>query len=69
MSSGPMAGEKLQYEFVNLYDEPDEAIRNRMIGELYDRGLNVTNIQVRDGEGGSSTRIIFPGAMICLRSL
>jgi len=58
------AGEKIQYKFINLYDEPDEAIRNRMIGELYDRGLNVTNIQVRDGEGGSSTKTIFPGAII-----
>ena len=57
-------GEKVQYEFINLYDEPDESIRNRMIGELYDRGLNVTNIQVRDSEGGSSTRMIFPGAII-----
>jgi len=57
-------GDKLQYEFVNLYDEADESIRNRVIGELYDRGLNVTNIQVRDSEGGSSTRMIFPGAII-----
>lgn len=57
-------GDKLQYSFINLYDEPDEAIRNRMIGELYDRGLKVTNIQVRDGEGGSSTRTVFPGAII-----
>jgi len=58
------AGEKLEYQFINLYDEPDESIRNRMIGELYDRGLNVTNIQVRDKEGGSSSRMIFPGAII-----
>lgn len=58
------AGEKLQYQFINLYDEADETIRNRMIGELYDRGLNVTNIQVRDSEGGSSSRMIFPGAII-----
>ncbi|MDF1575961.1 MAG: gliding motility-associated ABC transporter substrate-binding protein GldG [Bacteroidales bacterium] len=57
-------GEKLQYEFINLYDEPDEAIRNRMIGELYDRGLNVTSIQVRDDEGGSATRTVFPGAIV-----
>ena len=57
-------GEKLQYEFINLYDEPDETIRNRIIGELYDRGLNVTNIQVHDEEGGSSTRMIFPGAIM-----
>jgi len=58
------SGERLQYEFINLYDESDEALRNRMIGELYDKGLNVTNIQVRDGEGGTSAKIIFPGAMI-----
>jgi ABC-2 type transport system permease protein len=57
-------GEKVQYEFINLYDEPDEAILNRMIGELYDRGLQVTNIQVRDSEGGSSTRTVFPGAIM-----
>ena len=57
-------GEKVQYEFINLYEESDESIRNRMIGELYDRGLRVTNIQVRDSEGGSSTRIIFPGAIV-----
>ena len=57
-------GEKLEYQFVNLYDEQDETIRNRMIGELYDRGLNVTSIQVRDDEGGSSTRTVFPGAIV-----
>lgn len=57
-------GDRVQYEFINLYEESDETIRNRVIGELYDRGLNVTNIQVRDREGGSSTRIIFPGAIV-----
>ena len=57
-------GGKLQYEFIKLYDEPDESIRNRMIGDLYQKGLNVTNIEVRDGEGGNSTRMIFPGAIV-----
>ncbi len=58
------AGENLQFEFVNLYDEPDEELRNRMIGELYDQGLQVTSIQVKDKEGGSTARILFPGAMV-----
>ncbi len=62
-------GENIQYEFINLYQEADEALRNRMIGELYEQGLNVTNIQLRDGEGGSSARIIFPGAMISYRGI
>ncbi len=60
-------GDKLLYEFINLYDEADEVLRNRMIGELYDRGLNVTNIQFSDDEGGTSTKHIFPGAMISFR--
>jgi len=58
------AGEKMQYEFVNLYDEPDEEIRGRMIGQLYDQGLRVTSIQVSDREGGKTARMIFPGAMV-----
>lgn len=61
------AGDNLQYEFINPYDEPDEALRNRLIQELYDRGLNITNIQVRDGEGGTSTKIIIPGAVVSYR--
>lgn len=58
------AGDRLQYEFINLYDEPDETVRNRIIGELYDKGLRVTNIQMRDREGGVSGKIIFPGAVV-----
>ena len=58
------AGEKLQYEFLNLYDEPDEELRNRIIGQLYDQGLNVTSLQVSDKEGGKTARIVFPGAMV-----
>jgi ABC-2 type transport system permease protein len=61
------AGDNLQYEFINLYDEPDEAIRSRVIGELYDKGLNVTNIQIRDGSGGTSTRLVVPGALVSYR--
>ncbi len=58
------AGDKLQYEFINLYDEPDKELRNKIIGELYDKGLQVTNIQVRDENGATSSRIIFPGAIL-----
>ena len=63
------AGEDLQYEFINLYEESDEEVRNRMIGEFYDRGLKVTSIQLRDEQGGTSSRIIFPGAMVSYRGV
>jgi ABC-2 type transport system permease protein len=58
------AGGNLRYEFVNLYDVEDEALRNRMIGELYDKGLKVTSVQMKDREGGTTARILFPGAMV-----
>ena len=63
------AGENLQYEFVNLYDEEDPELRRKIMGELYDKGLKVTNIQLRDEEGGQTEKIIFPGAMIAYRGV
>jgi ABC-2 type transport system permease protein len=61
------AGDKLQYEFINVYEETDESQRAGMIEELYNKGLRVTNIQMRDKEGGVSGKIIFPGAIISFR--
>jgi gliding-associated putative ABC transporter substrate-binding component GldG len=61
------AGDQIQYAFVNLYDEPDEEARNRMIAEVYNKGLMVTSIQMKDAEGGRSEKIIFPGAIASYR--
>ncbi|MBN2699305.1 MAG: gliding motility-associated ABC transporter substrate-binding protein GldG [Bacteroidales bacterium] len=60
-------GNRIQYTFVNLYDESDPAVRQRMITELYNMGLNVTNVMMRDREGGKTDRIIFPGAILSYR--
>jgi ABC-2 type transport system permease protein len=61
--------ENIQYDFVNIYDEKDEAVRNRTVMNLYNKGLSVTNIKMRDAEGGSSDKIIFPGAVLNYRGL
>lgn len=58
------AGENIQYDFVNIYDEQNEETRNRTIMSLYNKGLRVTNIKMRDEEGGSRDKIIFPGAVL-----
>ncbi len=58
------AGENIQYDFVNIYDEQNEEVRNRTIMNLFNKGLRVTNIKMRDAEGGSSDKIIFPGAVL-----
>ena len=58
------AGENIQYDFINIYDEQNEEVRNRTIMNLFNKGLRVTNIKMRDAEGGSSDKIIFPGAVL-----
>ncbi len=63
------AGENIQYDFVNIYDEKDEQLRNRTIMGLYNKGLRVTNIKMKDEEGGSMDKIIFPGAVLSYRGL
>src|SRR6056297_1894309 len=31
--------ENIQYDFINIYDEKDEAVRNRTVMNLYNKGL------------------------------
>jgi len=58
------AGEYLQYEFINPHEENDPEVRERIFNELYEKGLNPTNIRVKETEGGTSQKIIFPGALV-----
>ncbi|MEX0987020.1 MAG: gliding motility-associated ABC transporter substrate-binding protein GldG [Bacteroidales bacterium] len=62
-------GENIQYDFINIYDEKDESLRNRTIMNLHNKGLRVTNIKMKDAEGGSSDKIIFPGAVLNYKGL
>jgi ABC-2 type transport system permease protein len=52
------------YEFTDPSEDPDPAIRRRIITELYDLGLQPTNVQVRQKDGSTVQKIIFPGAVI-----
>ncbi len=61
------AGRNVEYEFINIYDEPDEAVRNRIMRNLSEKGLRLTDIRLKDKDGGFTTRIIFPGALVNYR--
>ncbi len=61
------AGSRVDFEFVNLYEEEDVKTRNRIMQNLADRGLRVTDVRIRDSQGGYSTKIIFPGAIVSYR--
>ena len=60
-------GDKLQYEFINLFEEPDLEIRKKVIRGLRDKGLKVEPIEVPDGEAGMLEKYIFPGAVVSYR--
>ncbi len=63
------AGKNLEFEFVNVYDEKDPTLRNKLMQELVDKGLRVTDIQLQDEEGGLTTKIIFPGAIFSYKNV
>ena len=58
------AKDNLQYTFINPFESSDAGIRKDMFDQLSEKGLKPTNILSNDQEGGSSEKIIFPGALI-----
>lgn len=59
-----IANDKVQVEFVNPYSVAKGKKQEVFFKQLYDKGLQPTNIQVRDDDGGQTQRVIFPGALI-----
>ena len=58
-------GQRLfQFEFINPTASANKTEREALLRSLNDKGLEPTNVQERDTKGGSSQRVIFPGAII-----
>lgn len=57
-------GKMIEYEFIDPLASVDKAERNAFVRDLYDRGLEPTNIQERDPRGGTTQRAVFPGAIV-----
>ena len=53
----------IQYSFINPTESSDEKTKNEIISQLFEKGLNPTTLQVKDGEGYSE-KIIIPGALV-----
>ena len=53
----------IEYEFINPSESINQEERNRLYRQLYEQGLEPTNLQVQE-KNGSSEQIIFPGAII-----
>jgi gliding-associated putative ABC transporter substrate-binding component GldG len=63
------AGENLEYEFINPFTDKDAKMTMDVVNKLYEKGLKPSNIIDRDKEGGSSEKLVFPGALITFRNI
>jgi len=61
-------GNNIEYEFFNPSENPDQQTRNEIYKQLFDKGLQPTNLQVKEKDGGQSQKIIFPGMIVNYRS-
>ena len=61
--------DNIQYTFINPFESNDAGVREDMFNQLYEKGLKPTNILSNDNEGGSSEKIIFPGALITYKGV
>ena len=57
-------GENIQYEFIDPTENPNQQARERIFRELYQKGLDPTNLQVKEKDGSSSQKLIFPGILV-----
>ncbi|HPN21598.1 MAG TPA: gliding motility-associated ABC transporter substrate-binding protein GldG [Tenuifilaceae bacterium] len=59
-----IAGKNIHYEFVNPSESANTKERDKVYNQLYEKGLQPTNIQQNDKEGGSSQKLVFPGLIM-----
>ncbi|MCK4662108.1 MAG: gliding motility-associated ABC transporter substrate-binding protein GldG [Bacteroidales bacterium] len=62
------AGNNIEYEFFNPAESSDKKTRNEIFRQLYEKGLEPTNLQVKEKDGAQSQKIIFPGAILNYRN-
>jgi ABC-2 type transport system permease protein len=54
----------IRFDFIDPLKDEDPGIRRNITAQLYKEGLQPTNIQVKQKDGSTMQKIIFPGAII-----
>lgn len=57
------SNENIEYQFINPSQSTDKKQQNEIYKQLYDKGLQPTNLEIKE-ENGTSQQILFPGAII-----
>ena len=58
----------IDYEFINPSESADAAERNDTYKQLYQSGLNPTDVVVKNSDGSSKQMVIWPGALVSYRN-
>ena len=58
----------IDYEFINPSESSDAAERNDTYKQLYQAGLNPTDMVVKNSDGSSRQMVIWPGALVSYRN-
>ena len=58
----------IDYEFINPSESTDAAERNDTYKQLYQAGLNPTDVVVKNSDGSSKQMVIWPGALVSYRN-
>jgi ABC-2 type transport system permease protein len=57
-------GNNIQYEFINPSESKDAKIRSQLINDLYEKGLQPTELMIQGDEGSNSQKYVFPSALV-----
>ncbi len=58
------SGRRIDYEFINPSSGSTQSQREAQYKVLYSKGISPVNLQAGDAEGGSLSKLIFPGLII-----
>ena len=58
----------IDYEFINPSESVDPKERNEFYKQLYQSGLNPTDMVVKNSDGSSKQMVIWPGALVSYRN-
>lgn len=55
---------RVDYQFINPYSQPNADLRQKEQEQLIAKGLSPVNVIIREKDGGSSRKMIYPGMLI-----
>jgi ABC-2 type transport system permease protein len=59
--------DKIHFEFIDPMASESETTRREIFKQLVEKGINPTNLHVKESDGSASQKIIFPGLIVSYR--